>query len=129
VSSASFVVRVSRPLVNFFTRYAILLGVPEGDRRSETRARWARREESVDMPSKKPDSFISRSSRAFQDNVEQSGSAAGASYTLIGAIILLGGVGYALDRWRGSSPWFLLGGLIVGLVVGFYGLARTVWHK
>ena len=30
---------------------------------------------------------------------------------------------------RGTSPWFLLGGLIAGLVVGFYGLARTVWHK
>ena len=39
------------------------------------------------------------------------------------------GVGYALDRWLGTSPWFLLGGLIAGLVVGFYGLARTVWHK
>jgi F0F1-type ATP synthase assembly protein I len=81
------------------------------------------------MPNDKPDSFISRSSRSLQENVEKSGSAAGASYTLIGAIILLGGVGYALDRWRGTSPWFLLGGLIAGLVVGFYGLARTVWHK
>ena len=81
------------------------------------------------MPDDKPDSFISRSSRSFQENVEKSGSAAGASYTLIGAIILLGGIGYALDRWLGTSPWFLLGGLIAGLVVGFYGLARTVWHK
>jgi F0F1-type ATP synthase assembly protein I len=81
------------------------------------------------MPNDKPDSFIARSSRSFQENVEKSGSAAGASYTLIGAIVLLGGVGYALDRWLGTSPWFLLGGLMAGLVVGFYGLARTVWHK
>ena len=81
------------------------------------------------MPKDESESFISRSSRSFQENVEKSGSAAGASYTLIGAIILLGGVGYALDRWLGTSPWFLLGGLIAGLVVGFYGLARTVWHK
>jgi F0F1-type ATP synthase assembly protein I len=81
------------------------------------------------MPKDESESFISRSSRSFQQNVEKSGSAAGASYTLIGAIILLGGVGYALDRWLGTSPWFLLGGLIAGLVVGFYGLARTVWHK
>jgi F0F1-type ATP synthase assembly protein I len=81
------------------------------------------------MPDDKPDSFIARSSRSFQENVEKSGSAAGASYTLIGAIILLGGIGYVLDRWLGTSPWFLLGGLIAGLVVGFYGLARTVWHK
>jgi F0F1-type ATP synthase assembly protein I len=81
------------------------------------------------MPKDESESFISRSSRSFQENVEKSGSAAGASYTLIGAIILLGGIGYVLDRWLGTSPWFLLGGLIAGLVVGFYGLARTVWHK
>jgi F0F1-type ATP synthase assembly protein I len=81
------------------------------------------------MPKDESESFISRSSRSFQQNVEKSGSAAGASYTLIGAIILLGGVGYALDRWLGTSPWFLLGGLIAGLIVGFYELARTVWHK
>jgi F0F1-type ATP synthase assembly protein I len=81
------------------------------------------------MPKDESESFISRSSRSFQENVEKSGSAAGASYTLIGAIVLLGGVGYALDRWLETSPWFLLGGLMAGLVVGFYGLARTVWHK
>jgi ATP synthase protein I len=81
------------------------------------------------MPKDESESFISRSSRSFQENVEKSGSAAGASYTLIGAIVLLGGIGYALDRWLGTSPWFLLVGLIAGLVVGFYGLARTVWHK
>jgi F0F1-type ATP synthase assembly protein I len=81
------------------------------------------------MPKDEPGSFISRSTRSLQENVEKSGSAAGASYTLIGAIVLLGGIGYALDRWRGSSPWFLLGGLIAGLIVGFYELARTVWHK
>src|SRR5205814_1115527 len=48
---------------------------------------------------------------------------------LIGAIMLLGGIGYAVDRWRGTSPWFLLGGLLLGIIVGFYELAKTVWHK
>ena len=52
-----------------------------------------------------------------------------ASYTLIGAIVLLGGIGYALDEWRGTSHWFLFGGLILGLVVGFYELARTLWRS
>jgi len=72
---------------------------------------------------------LARSLKVFQDTVVSSGAAAGASYTLIGAIILLGGIGYAVDRWRGTSPWFLLGGLVLGLVVGFYELARTVWRK
>ncbi|HEX4997818.1 MAG TPA: AtpZ/AtpI family protein [Terriglobia bacterium] len=74
-------------------------------------------------------SFISRASRAFRDNVVQSAPLAAASYALIGAIILLGGIGYALDRWWGTSPWFLLTGLLVGIVVGFYELAKAVWRQ
>jgi F0F1-type ATP synthase assembly protein I len=75
------------------------------------------------------DSPLARSAKALQHNAEQAGPAAGASYTLIGAIILLGGIGYALDRWQGTSPWFLVGGLMLGIVVGMYELAKTVWHK
>ena len=74
-------------------------------------------------------SLLARSTRALQRNAEQAGPAAGAGYTLIGAIILLGGIGYAVDVWRGTSPWFLLGGLLLGLIVGFFELAKTVWHK
>ena len=91
--------------MNFFTRYGILL--PNDNRRS----------------------FLTRAAEALQENAERAGPAAGASYTLIGAIILLGGIGYAVDIWRGTSPWFLLGGLLLGLIVGFFELAKTVWHK
>ena len=73
--------------------------------------------------------FLARSFRYLQDNVRRSGPAAAASYTLIGSIILLGGIGYAVDEWRGTSPWFLLGGLLLGLIVGFYDLAKTVFGK
>ena len=72
--------------------------------------------------------FLARSFRYLQENVRKSGPAAAASYTLIGAIILLGGIGYAIDEWRGTSPWFLLGGLLLGLIVGFYDLAKTVFR-
>jgi F0F1-type ATP synthase assembly protein I len=75
------------------------------------------------------DSFLERSARSLQENAERAGPAAGASYTLIGAIIVLGGIGYALDVWRGTSPWFLLAGLLLGLVIGFWELAKTVWHR
>ena len=40
-----------------------------------------------------------------------------ASYTLVGGIILLGGLGYAIDAWRGSAPW----GLLIGLMLGCRG--------
>jgi F0F1-type ATP synthase assembly protein I len=91
-------------LVNFFTRYAIFSMPDDTD-------------------------FLARSSRYLQETVRKSGPAAAASYTLIGAIILLGGIGYAIDEWRGTSPWFLLGGLLLGIVVGFYELAKTVWRQ
>ena len=51
-----------------------------------------------------------------------------AGYSLIGAILLLGGIGYALDARLGTAPWLLLAGLLLGLIVGFYQLALTVWR-
>ena len=75
------------------------------------------------------DQFLKRSTEALERTAEQAGPAAGAGYTLIGAIMLLGAVGYGLDRWLGSSPWLLVGGLLLGVVVGMYELAKTVWHK
>ena len=81
------------------------------------------------MAGKDPTSPLERSTRALQDNAERAGPAAGASYTLIGAIVLLGAIGYGLDAWRGTAPWFLLGGLLVGVAVGMWELAKVVWHR
>jgi F0F1-type ATP synthase assembly protein I len=75
------------------------------------------------------DSELARSTRALQKSAEQAGSAAGAGYTLIGAILLLGGIGYAFDVWRATSHWGLVTGLILGVVVGMYELAKTVFLK
>jgi F0F1-type ATP synthase assembly protein I len=75
------------------------------------------------------DRNLQRSLKALQDNVRRAGPAAMAGYSLIGAIMLLGGLGYAIDVWRGTSHWFLLSGLLLGLIVGFYELARTVWRR
>src|SRR5262245_5008726 len=80
-------------------------------------------------PRQEPNRSLARSLKSLQDTVKSAGPAAMASYTLIGAIILLGGLGYALDAWRGTGPWGLLAGLFLGLVVGFYELAKSVWHK
>jgi F0F1-type ATP synthase assembly protein I len=73
--------------------------------------------------------FLARSLKSLQENLRRSGPAVVAGYTLVGAIVLLGGLGYALDRWQGTDPWFLLAGLLAGIVVGFYELAKTVWRK
>ena len=75
------------------------------------------------------DNFLARSAKELQANAERAGPAAGASYSLIGAIILLGGIGYAIDYWRGTSPWFLVGGFMLGVAVGMWELAKTVFRR
>jgi F0F1-type ATP synthase assembly protein I len=67
-----------------------------------------------------------RTIQVFQENVTRAGPAATASYSLVGAIVVLGGLGYAVDRWLGSAPWGAFGGLMLGLVVGFYELVKAV---
>ncbi len=80
------------------------------------------------MPDKHDD-FLSKSSHYFQETVRKSGPAAAASYTLVGAVLLLGSIGYLIDLRYSTSPWFLLGGLLLGIVVGFYELAKIVWKR
>jgi len=75
------------------------------------------------------DNFLAKSLEALQGNIRRSGPAAAASYTLVGAILLLGGIGFLLDQWFTTSPWFLLGGLLLGMVVGFYEIAKAVWKR
>jgi F0F1-type ATP synthase assembly protein I len=81
------------------------------------------------MVKKRRGSSFERSARALQENMTRSGPVAGASYTLIGAILLLGGIGYAVDKWQGTSPWFLMVGLGLGIVVGFYELIKVAWRR
>lgn len=71
----------------------------------------------------------SRSTKSLQENASNAGAAAGASYTLVGGIIVLGGIGYAVDRWQGTAPWGLLIGLALGIIVGFYELVKTATRR
>jgi len=78
---------------------------------------------------KEAEEFIQEATKSFQDNVTRSMPWAAASYTLIGAILLMGLIGYALDRWLGTAPWLLLAGLLLGIITGFYELAKAVWRQ
>jgi ATP synthase protein I len=80
-------------------------------------------------PGRESGNALARSLRSFQEIVRRSGPVAAASYALIGAIIVLGLIGYGIDRWLGTTPWFLLAGLLLGIVVGFYDLAKTIWKR
>lgn len=65
----------------------------------------------------------------FQKMVREAGPAAGAAYTLTGAILLLGGIGYILDRVLGWAPYGLISGLLLGIIVGFYELVKVVYKS
>jgi F0F1-type ATP synthase assembly protein I len=80
----------------------------------------------VPVAKKDPSFSFARSIQVFQESVSRAGPAATASYTLIGAIVVLGGVGYAVDRWIGTAPWGVFVGLLLGVVVGFYELVKAV---
>jgi ATP synthase protein I len=79
------------------------------------------------MARKREGSGFERTTRAFQANITSAGPVAAASYTLVGGIILLGGIGYAVDRWWGTAPWGLVVGLALGIVVGFYELIKAAY--
>jgi F0F1-type ATP synthase assembly protein I len=68
---------------------------------------------------------FARAAKSLQDNVARSGPVAAASYTLVGGIILLGGLGYYLDGRWGTAPWLLISGLGIGIVVGFYEVVKA----
>ena len=77
------------------------------------------------MPDER-DPFLGKSLRYMQENIRRAGPAAAASYTLIGSILLLGGGGAVIDRWQDSAPWGLFVGLLLGVVVGLYEVAKAV---
>jgi F0F1-type ATP synthase assembly protein I len=55
--------------------------------------------------------------------------AAASAYSLIGSIGFLGVLGYAFDRWQGTAPVGVAVGLLLGMVVGMYILAKELWHR
>lgn len=79
--------------------------------------------------SKRNLSDVGGANEALQDNLQRNEPRILASYALVGAILLLGGMGYGIDWWVGTSPWFLLIGLLTGIVFGFYNLARSLKRR
>jgi Putative F0F1-ATPase subunit Ca2+/Mg2+ transporter len=84
---------------------------------------------SPDMQGNDPARSLGRSLKTLHTSVLRAGPAAAASYSLIGAILLFGGLGYACDRWLGTEPWCLVSGLLIGIVAGFYQLAKAIWRR
>ena len=59
-----------------------------------------------------------------QEINRKSGIAYAAAISLFAAVV--GGliIGWLLDRWLGTRPWLLVGGVILGAAAGFYEFIR-----
>ena len=64
--------------------------------------------------------------KSFQNIVKQSGPAAAASYGLIASILIFTYFGWMIDRRIDSSPFAILIGMLLGLIIGFYHLFKVV---
>jgi F0F1-type ATP synthase assembly protein I len=62
----------------------------------------------------------------LQDELGERARPMSVSYGIVGAVLGLGALGFILDRWLESTPWLMLGGLFLGLAIGFYSLRRFI---
>ena len=63
--------------------------------------------------------------KSFQNIVKQSGPAAAASYGLIASILIFTYFGWLVDRKIDSSPFAILIGMLLGMIIGFYHLIKV----
>ena len=54
----------------------------------------------------------------------KSGMAYAAGLSIFFSVLAFWGVGYLLDRWLGTSPWLMVGGILLGSAVGLYEFVR-----
>ena len=64
-----------------------------------------------------------------KDNRNSFQKAIGASYSVLGSLALFGFGGYYLDRYRESENFWLIIGLLLGILVGMYELAKFILKK
>ena len=63
---------------------------------------------------------------SLQDELGERARPMSVSYGIVGAVLGLGAIGFILDRWLESTPWLMLGGLFLGLAIGFYSLRKFI---
>jgi F0F1-type ATP synthase assembly protein I len=59
-----------------------------------------------------------------QETNRKTGFAYAAGITLFASVATFCGLGYLADRWMGTEPWFLIGGIVLGSALGLYQFVR-----
>jgi F0F1-type ATP synthase assembly protein I len=73
--------------------------------------------------------FVRGATRSLQENLDRAEPVIFASYGIVGAILLVGGAGYLVDRLLDTLPWFSVAGVSVGLSVAFYALITAARRR
>ena len=63
-------------------------------------------------------------SKPTADENRKTGFAYAAGLTLFASVAAFTGVGYLLDRWFGTDPWCLIGGIVLGSAAGLFEFVR-----
>ena len=72
--------------------------------------------------SKSPESPDPSKSTAAENR--KAGFAYAAGITVFASVVAGAGFGYLLDRWLGTEPWGLVGGLVLGSAAGLFEFVR-----
>jgi len=59
-----------------------------------------------------------------QEENQKAGFAYAAGFALFASVAACCGAGWLLDRWLGTDPWLLIGGIVLGSAVGLYEFVR-----
>jgi ATP synthase protein I len=61
---------------------------------------------------------------ADKDENRKSGFAYAAGLALFASVAAFCGLGWLLDRWLGTDPWLLVGGIVLGSAAGLFEFVR-----
>jgi ATP synthase protein I len=64
------------------------------------------------------------SKRTDQEENRKSGLAYAAGITLVAIVVTFCGLGWLLDRWLGTEPYLLIGGIVLGSAAGLFEFVR-----
>lgn len=60
----------------------------------------------------------------LEETARNRGLAFGAAAFLAGSVVVMLFIGWLLDRYFGTAPGFLVGGILLGAIIGFYQFFR-----
>ena len=59
-----------------------------------------------------------------EDQNRKTGFAYAAGITLFASVATFTALGWVLDKWLGTDPWLLIGGIVLGSAAGLYEFVR-----